>query len=224
MELISIVNASKKYGKTTASISCLLKRGKIKRIGKKVCLSSFLDYYEGISIKKLPNEIWKQIPNFRRYYASNLGRIKSIKHRGGNEERLINTCISGGYYKSVFLNDNGEYKSINAHRLICLAFHPIENYENLEVNHKDGNKLNNNIDNLEWCSRKQNIEHSIINGLQKAFKGEEVGNSKLKEYQVTEIREKFKPYVYTRKMLAIEYQISEATIKDIVNRKTWNHI
>ena len=74
------------------------------------------------------------------------------------------------------------------------------------------------------CTRQENIKHSIENKLQVAFKGEEVGNSKLKEFEVLEIRNKFQPRVYTRKILAKEYNVSEHTIKDVVNRYTWNHI
>lgn len=54
--------------------------------------------------------------------------------------------------------------------------------------------------------------------------GENIGTSKLREEQVLEIRSKFKPYKYTRKMLSLEYNVSEATIKDIILKKSWKHV
>lgn len=109
------------------------------------------------------------------------------------------------------------------HRLVALAFIP-NNENKKEVNHIDGNKLNNHVENLEWCTRQENIEHCILNKLQKPFKGEEIGNSKLLEFQVIEIRNKFKPRVYSRTKLAKEYNVSEATIKDILYKRTWIHL
>ena len=70
-------------------------------------------------------------------------------------------------YRAVLLSENGKTKSYLVHRLILSTFEPIENEENFDVNHKDGNKLNNNVSNLEWCTRSENVKHSYRNGLQK---------------------------------------------------------
>lgn len=61
-------------------------------------------------------------------------------------------------YKEVLLSENGKTKSYLVHRLILSTFEPIENEENFDVNHKDGNKLNNNVSNLEWCTRSENAK------------------------------------------------------------------
>jgi len=176
-------------------------------------------------------EIWKQIAKFdNNYEISNTGKIKSVDatiirsngvpyFRKGKE--LKYSSINGYSRGAVCVNK--KMISYKIHRLVAEAF--IENPLNKsEVNHIDGNKLNNNVSNLEWCTRKENIQHCIDNNLQTAFKGEEVGTSILKEFQVLEIRNKFIPRVYTRSKLAIEYNVSEATIKDILYKRTWKHL
>lgn len=224
MTLISKSKAVQILGCKFISIRHYVKIGVIKRIGNLYCKDSILNYKNTINIVELPNEIWKIPINFSRYSCSNYGRIKSINYKNTSTQQLIKQSISGGYYKSVYVNDDGKYCSINSHRLICLAFNYIDDWQQMQVNHKDGNKLNNNIDNLEWCTFEENIRHCVENKLQTPFKGEEVGNSKLKEWQVLEIRAKFKPRVYGRKQLSKEYNVSQSTIKEVVNRYTWKHI
>ena len=102
----------------------------------------------------IEHEIWKDIPEYEGLYqVSNLGRIRSLYNYGG-KYNLIKTQIKRGYYQ-VGLRKNGIRKWHQLHRLVAMAF--IDNPDNLpQVNHKDENKLNNNVDNLEWCSVKYN--------------------------------------------------------------------
>ena len=72
------------------------------------------------------------------------------------------------------------------------------NYKKLEVNHINGVKDDNNITNLEWVTREQNIQHALDNNLQYVLKGEEIGTSKLTSKEVLEIRSKFVPRKYSR--------------------------
>lgn len=137
-------------------------------------------------------------------------------------------------YLRVVLSYKGVLKTFKVHRLICECFH--ENPENKkQVNHKDGNKENNNFNNLEWCTQKENTEHAIKNNLfsfqnserskNKVFKkGTLNGMHILKEFEVLEIRRDFKPRVNTRKMLAQKYNVTENCIKDVIARKSWKHI
>lgn len=97
-------------------------------------------------------EIWKDKKDYEGHYqVSNCGRVKSIKF---GKEIILKQHIRGGYY-SVVLSKNGILKIFKVHRLVAQAF--IPNPNNLtEVNHKDENKLNNNVDNMEWCDRTYN--------------------------------------------------------------------
>ena len=105
-------------------------------------------------------EIWKDIPNYEnKYQVSSLGNVKNIKH--GN---LLSERLTDRGYNTAVLYLNSKPKTFKVHRLVALTF--IENTENkLFVNHKDGNKLNNKIDNLEWVTHKENIRHAFDIGL-----------------------------------------------------------
>ena len=95
------------------------------------------------------NEIWKDVKGYEGLYqVSNLGNIKSFHKRSyGN---LLKLPIKKGYFQ-VGLRKNGIRKYYQVHRLVAEAF--IENKQNLpQVNHKDENKLNNDVNNLEWCT------------------------------------------------------------------------
>lgn len=104
-------------------------------------------------------EIWKEIPNFEGLYeASNLGRIRSFKTKKIKKQRYtVKKYLQVNLYKK-------EEKTYRVHRLIAETF--IKNFNNFpEINHKDGNKQNNCVDNLEWITTYDNIQHAIKNGL-----------------------------------------------------------
>ena len=121
----------------------------------------------------MEKEIWKDVVGYENLYqVSNLGRIKSkerlVNQRYGKrivKEKILSPFISNsGYYAIVLHKTRPIFKLKYIHRLVANAFLPNKN--NLEqVNHKDGNKLNNNISNLEWCSRSDNMKHAIKIGL-----------------------------------------------------------
>ena len=118
-------------------------------------------------------EIWKDIDNFPNYQVSNLGNVKSkeryTKARGNEiihrKEFLLKGYINKKGYRQVTLYDiNKKPKTMRVHKLVALAF--IKNKNNLpQINHKDGNKLNNVVNNLEWISNYDNMQHAIKNGL-----------------------------------------------------------
>lgn len=103
-------------------------------------------------------EIWKDIPGYEGLYqASNLGRIKSLLF---NKEKILKAWVQNTGYLTVSLNN----KKFSLHRLIAKTF--IENPNNYPIiNHKDGNKLNNKVENLEWCTYKHNLNEAIKLGL-----------------------------------------------------------
>lgn len=99
--------------------------------------------------------VWKDIPDFGgRYAVSNTGEI-SNKNTG----RILKAWCDSSGYRKVALCQGGFCKQAFVHRLVADAF-VSRNGERLEVNHKDGDKNNNNADNLEWCTRSENLAHS----------------------------------------------------------------
>ncbi len=126
-------------------------------------------------------EIWKDIDGYEGYYqVSNLGNVKSvdryIKSPLNNQESVLrkgkqiktNINKKNGYIYVCFYKENTQ-TSKRVHRLVAKAFLP--NPDNLpQVNHIDGNKQNNNVNNLEWCSQLENIQHANKNGLINHYK------------------------------------------------------
>ena len=105
-------------------------------------------------------EIWKDVKEFEGYYQiSNFGRLKSFKvDNAGKILKLTNR--NGDYFSVVLCGIGKKNKSTRIHRLVAEAF--IPNPENLpEINHIDGNKQNNCVDNLEWVTRQENLIHSM---------------------------------------------------------------
>lgn len=121
----------------------------------------------------MEKEIWKDVIGYEGLYeVSNFGRIKSKERVVNNSKgkRIVKSKIlspfisNSGYYAIVLHKTRPVFKLNYIHRLVANAFLPNKN--NLEqINHIDGNKLNNNVFNLEWCSRSDNIKHAIKIGL-----------------------------------------------------------
>ena len=178
------------------------------------------------------NEIWKPVIEYEEYYeVSNLGKIRTIKrniilptHQYVKKQKLLKQFIDGrGYLHVKLYNGKGKARSLTTHRIVALNF--LENPLNLiEVNHIDHNKSNNNLNNLEWISRSDNVKHSYIHRDPKTYKGSGNKNSKLTEEQVIKIREDYKNYKTTYKELAINNNVGITLIGYIINNKIWNHV
>ena len=114
-------------------------------------------------------ELWKDIPDYEGIYQiSNLGNVKRlpiILHNRFYKEKLLTICHNSGTgYDFVCLRKNDRDKNFSVHRLVAQAFIPNpHNYS--DVNHIDGNKQNNSVENLEWCTRSENIQHALNIGL-----------------------------------------------------------
>ena len=122
-------------------------------------------------------EVWKDVIGYEGLYqVSNLGNVKTCK------EKILKKSFTIDLYHRVNLLNGSENKSKNfrIHRLVAMAF--IENLENKEtVNHIDGNKQNNNVENLEWATRKEQTQHALRTGLFKPPKCIEVIDIKTKK-------------------------------------------
>lgn len=128
-------------------------------------------------------EAWKEIEGFNGVEISNLGNIRSQRIQGSttgarsDEPRMLRTKSNNHGYICINLRDNGKSKVIYVHRAVAQAF--IPNPNNFpQVNHKDEDKSNNCIDNLEWCDSKYNQNYgSIRKRISEAKKGKQTGEN-----------------------------------------------
>lgn len=173
-------------------------------------------------------EVWKEIEEFEGYYLiSNFGRVfstsklRSVNFEKGKSQRLGRNLILSPYKtKNGYLQISFKLYPINKkryiHRLVAKAF--ISNPDNKkQINHLDGNKSNNRVENLEWCTNQENRNHAVKNFLQKTL---------LNKKQVLEIRSKFIPRKYPAIKLAKEYGVSKSCIQGVLYNltKTWENI
>lgn len=161
------------------------------------------------------NEIWKDIEGYEGLYqVSNFGRIKSFK---SFKSKILKPSLQSAKYLQITLCKN-EKKSVLMHRLVAKAF--IVNPNNLPwVNHIDGNKLNNNVDNLEWNTEKEDCENKRKRNV--IPKGENHGRAKLTEKQVSTIKELKGQYTY--KKLGEMFNVTKYAIYLIYKNKNWKH-
>lgn len=178
----------------------------------------------------------KDIVNYEgRYAITKDGRVwsypKTVKvgKNGGvrfdKGKWLIATKAKAGKnHLRVYLAKDGIKMPILVHRAVAIAY--IDNPNEYPfINHIDGNPLNNSVDNLEWCTAKQNTQHATNMGMNTppVQKGNRNSQAKLTESQVREIRKLYER-VTNCSAIARLYGVNPKTINDIVNRKHWAHI
>lgn len=134
-------------------------------------------------------EIWKDVVGYEGYYqVSNLGNIRSVDrviysdklHIGTKRKldgKMLKPYVNAHGYLALTLTKNGKEKSLRVHRLVAEAF--IKNPNNYDqINHIDGNKTNNKVENLEWCNNQHNVIHAYKNGLTKHY------SKRIKQYDL----------------------------------------
>lgn len=165
------------------------------------------------------NETWKPVLNYEGLYeVSDLGNVKSCITTQSRRKGLLKPYLKNGYL-AVNLYDNTGYKHYYIHRLVASAF--ITNPNDFkEVNHKDCNKQNNCINNLEWCDRYMNLQHSYEKGLKRT--GERHGGHKLTWESVYYIRKNYKKCTVNE--LCKKFNVSCYCIYNVINGKTWKEV
>ena len=123
-------------------------------------------------------EVWKPIEGTDgKYEVSNFGRVRTNSQRPG---LLTLTKQPSGYRYAMIGLSNGKRRNCRVHRLVAQHFLP--NPDNMkEVNHKDGNKDNNHVINLEWCTRSHNVKHSFDTGLKQPHRWTDEEKQMLRE-------------------------------------------
>ena len=153
-------------------------------------------------------EYWKDIEGFPNYQISNLGNVWSKK-----TNRILKPYKTNRGYLTVGFWLDGKKKRLSIHRLVAQAF--LTNPQNFpEVNHINGYKTDNNLDNLEWATGRNNILHAYQAGLRK---------TKLSETQVVEIRNLIQQGL-TQREIAFKFNVSHSTIGEINRCKIWTSV
>ena len=171
-------------------------------------------------------EEWRDICGYEGYYqVSSFGRVRSLDRyalssTGQNRllrGKLIKLGKASGYFK-VDLSLAGSSKTFYVHRLVAAAFIGVC-VDGFQVNHDDGNKLNNHVGNLEYCTPKQNMQHAIKAGLKVHHKG----SSKFTHDEIRTIRLRAKSGE-AYKSIAKEFGVHLTSISAIARHITWSHI
>lgn len=180
--------------------------------------------------------MWKTIKDADWYEVNDLGIVRSkerqISQWNGFKD-IIRTFksvelkfkyIRGYQNVSIIYNDKSR-KTKQVHRLILETFSPIDNMSEMQVNHIDGNKANNKLENLEWVTPKENTHHAIQNNLRepKDQSGDKNHMAKLNNEKVKKIKELISEG-NKDKDIAEMFGVSRTTINGIRNNKSWKHI
>jgi len=168
-------------------------------------------------------EQWRDIENYEGYYqVSNFGRVRSFHQR---TIHILKPRSAFDYFKVPLCRGKGDEKIFFVHILVAKTF--IPNPENKKiVNHKDGNKKNNHVSNLEWVTQSENLKHAYKIGLLKPLHGTESPRSKLTEDDVKYIRKVYKPRdrKFGAVALAKTFGVNRYTIYNIISGKSYINI
>ncbi len=143
----------------------------------------FMEHWENLSLEDINGETWSDVLFYEGLYKiSSYGRVKSLKRKTSQGKLLIESIKKPVYdkdgYKFVVLCKNGVVSSKRVHRMVCESFYGINKNKPI-VNHINGVKYDNRVDNLEWCTRSENQLHAYRTGLQVSLLKGKTGASSL---------------------------------------------
>lgn len=162
------------------------------------------------------------------YWISSKARIYNESTNRFIKKRCLDPLKSEApYYKAnlqVRINNKNYSDVFLVHRLMMASFYPIDNMEVMLVNHKDGNKLNDELENLEWVTNSENIIHAYKTGLFKPIYGEKHCCATLTERDVQDIVKLLLSRKYTHKEIANKIGTTVSIVDSIAARGSWKHI
>lgn len=153
------------------------------------------------------------------YYVSDNGSVYSE----ASNKTLSYALDRDGYVKVRLGSVDGKRHRYSVHRLVLENFNPVDGMENLQVNHKDGNKRNNKLENLEWVTCSENNKHKYSIGLA-SQKGEKNNASKLSEKEVLEIIDMLLSKKYTQKEIGDKYGVGADCVGAIKRKENWKYL
>lgn len=171
----------------------------------------------------MENESWAPTPGWEGFYeVSNHGRVRrSSAARGAVVGRILKLTLCKGY-PCVMLCRDSKMKNHRVHQLVAKAFLPPREGCNC-VNHKDGNRANNHISNLEWCTPAENSRHARdVLGRQVVF-GSQNGKARLNEEKAVQIKERLRKG-HRKADIARDFHVHPNTIHAINRGITWAHV
>jgi hypothetical protein len=178
-------------------------------------------------------EIWKDIEGYEGYYqVSNLGRVKSLQRtvygRKGSarpvQEKVLSPRINKYGYSTTVITSGGFKRYVSVHRLVAIAF--IPNPDNLpQVNHINGIKTDNRVENLEWVTAKENVRHSydVLNRKGFSARGTARKNAKMNDEIVADIKREIEKGT-SLVVLAKKYGVVYKSIHQIKAGVRWKHV
>ena len=157
-----------------------------------------------------------------RFEVSRDGRVRNRF----NQKELTLTLLNGYPGFATRKTRKGRAYAYKAHRLVAFAFLGPKPSPRHVVNHKDGDKLNNHADNLEWVTPAQNVRHAFRLGLQEPLRGEAQRGAKLTNEIVRAIRRNYRPghSTFGCRALAARYGVHHSVVSKVVNGKAWTHV
>lgn len=155
-------------------------------------------------------EQWRQVYGYEDYFVSSLGRVGTVRR---TVPKLVKPVVhSRGYHTVTLYNGQGR-KRLYVHRLVLQHF--VGECLGKVVNHKNGKKTDNRLENLEWLTDMENREHALNNGLITAY------NGLIGKKRADEIRDKYRGGGVTQDDLSKEYGVSQVTVWRIIQGKRW---
>ncbi len=172
-------------------------------------------------IEYLEGEVFKSLPELGdKIQVSNYGRLISHNYQQQNISKIIKLPVQNGYHR-IALSIDSKKRNWSVHRLVAMAFIPNPESKR-EINHINGIKNDNRVENLEWCTRSENSKHAFRIGLQ-SNKGEKHSQSIITDLQAREIKLLIKQGLKDRQ-IADQFNVSSRFINRIRHNQRWSHI